>query len=624
MHESTTVKTPTARRSRTAPQQADGASGRDSGGGRRDSGGALILDRYRLHRRLGAGAFGTVWQARDERLERDVAVKIVAPERVVGGRLEREARVAARLKHPGIVTLYEAGADDDGAYLVSELVRGSTLDALLEAGRLSDRDIVGLGIALCRALAHAHEQGVVHRDIKPSNILIPSKPTTPAEAAKLTDFGVARVLGGDTLTRTGDVVGTAAYMAPEQAAGREAGVAADLFSVAVVLYEALTGVNPVRACRRTGSRRERLSAHAPPLRRQRRDLPRQLAQAIDQALRPRPRERGSLDDLERGLLAVQEYSDARPGVVAPPPRVPFTAFTRQAVGDAADVDRLTAEGEPGEAHHGASAAQRLIAGAAAAFLTAWLLVHELPRLPLPVGVAALAAALAVAVLPRLGWLALAVTLVAALMAAGRTGAAVILIAAALAPVAAAPLAATAWPVAAGAPLLGAIGLAGAWPAVAATARGGWRRAALGATGWLWLLMVELLTGHHLYAGGIPRQPPPDAWTGSLEVTVHDVLGPLLTSFAWLPAAVWALSAAVLPWLARARSLGFDTVVVAAWSAGTVSATAAVLHAGHGLRHSTLRGALIGATAGGLVALARPLRTAARQRIGAPGSDPRLP
>ena len=185
----------------------------------------LVLDRYRLHRRLGAGAFGTVWLASDERLERDVAVKILPRERVVGGRFEREARAAARLAHPGIVTLYEASVDDDGAYLVSELVRGSTLDDLLAAGLLSDHDIVSIGIALCDALEHAHAQGIVHRDVKPSNVLVPERTTTPAQLAKLTDFGVARVIGGDSLTLTGDVIGTLAYMAPEQAEGLEAGPA---------------------------------------------------------------------------------------------------------------------------------------------------------------------------------------------------------------------------------------------------------------------------------------------------------------------------------------------------------------------------------------------------------------
>ena len=158
------------------------------------------------------------------------------------------------------MTLYEAAVDDDGAYLVSELIRGHTLDQLLAEGRLSDRDIVAIGIALCDALAHAHDQGVVHRDVKPSNVLIPSRPATAAQIAKLTDFGVARVLGGDTLTMTGDVIGTLAYMPPEQAEGLEVGPPADLYSLALVLYEALTGVNPVLL---TAGRRARAAARSP-------------------------------------------------------------------------------------------------------------------------------------------------------------------------------------------------------------------------------------------------------------------------------------------------------------------------------------------------------------------------
>jgi serine/threonine protein kinase len=190
----------------------------------------MVMDRYRLTKRLGSGAFGTVWSARDERLDRDVAVKILPRERVIHARFEREARAAARLQHPAIVTLYEAAVDDEGAYLVSELVRGRTLDALLEQGKLSDREILEVGVALCDALAHAHGQGVIHRDVKPSNVLIPNRGgggraggTPYGDRAKLTDFGVAHVIGGATLTHTGDVVGTLAYMAPEQAEGREAG-----------------------------------------------------------------------------------------------------------------------------------------------------------------------------------------------------------------------------------------------------------------------------------------------------------------------------------------------------------------------------------------------------------------
>src|ERR1700749_1166628 len=237
----------------------------------------IVLGRYRLQRRLGTGAFATVWQAHDQRLGRDVAIKILPRERVAEGRFEREARVAARLAHPGIVTLYEAAVDDEGAYLVSELVDGATLDRLLQAGRLSDRDIVQIGIALCDALAHAHANGVIHRDVKPSNVLIPERPTSPAGLARLTDFGVARVLGGDSLTVTGDVIGTVAYMAPEQAQGLPAGASADLFSLALGLYEGRTGVSPVRTGG-AGQSARRMGLHLPPWRRQRRELPRELGQ----------------------------------------------------------------------------------------------------------------------------------------------------------------------------------------------------------------------------------------------------------------------------------------------------------------------------------------------------------
>ncbi len=202
----------------------------------------MVMGRYRLTKRLGSGAFGTVWSARDARLDRDVAVKVLPRERVVHARFEREARAAARLQHPAIVTLYEAAVDDEGAYLVSELVRGRTLDTLLGQGKLSDREIIEVGIALCDALIHAHGQGVIHRDVKPSNVLVPNRSggrgraggTQIWDRAKLTDFGVAQVIGGATLTRTGDVVGTLAYMAPEQADGREVGPEADLYSLALV------------------------------------------------------------------------------------------------------------------------------------------------------------------------------------------------------------------------------------------------------------------------------------------------------------------------------------------------------------------------------------------------------
>ena len=208
----------------------------------------LVLGRYRIGRRLGAGGFGVVWQAWDEKLERDVAVKVVPRE--AGGdpaRVEREARAAARLNHPAIVALYELAGDEHELFLVSELVTGSTLAELAKAGAVADRDVARLGATLCDALAHAHERGVIHRDVKPQNVMVLAEPAAGAGFAKLTDFGVAHVsAAADPLTHTGDVVGTLAYMAPEQAEGERVTPACDVYSLALTLYEAWTGSNPVR------------------------------------------------------------------------------------------------------------------------------------------------------------------------------------------------------------------------------------------------------------------------------------------------------------------------------------------------------------------------------------------
>jgi hypothetical protein len=569
----------------------------------------LVLTRYRLHRRLGAGGFGTVWLARDERLERDVAVKVLPRERIVGGRFEREARAAARLGHPGIVTLYEAAVDDDGAYLVSELVRGSTLAQLLEAGRLSDRNIVEIGIALCDALIHAHAQGVVHRDVKPSNVLVPEQPATPSQVAKLTDFGVARVIGGDTLTRTGDVLGTAAYMAPEQAEGREAGAGADLYSLALVLYEALTGVNPI-AVGTAAQRARRLGAHLPPLRRQRRDLPRELARAIDLALRPRPRERGTVEELRAGLLcSVEEVAD-RPGVV----ESAWPARTRHPAEPGAGVRPQIAEEPPidDEPDTGPRARlgwlERVLCGVAAAGIAGWLVGHVLAPAPIAPAAAALIAALALAALPRLGWLALALALAGSLVSQDRIGAALVLLVAALVPLALLFRRPGRWPLAAAAPALGAVGLAGAWPALAARGGSAWQRAALGATGWIWLLSAGALGGHGLYTGLPAATPPASVWMPSLYETANQVLVPVLGSALLAPALVWGAAAVVLPWITRSRSLALQLVLVTIWAATLASATTAVLavaHAGVTVKpHATVFGAIAGGAAALLPAVAR--------------------
>jgi serine/threonine protein kinase len=588
----------------------------------------LVLGRYRLHRRLGAGAFGIVWMARDERLDRDVAVKIVPRERIVDQRFEREARAAARLVHPAIVTLYEAAADDQGAYLVSELVRGETLGDLLEAGRLSDREIVMIAIALCDALAHAHGQGIVHRDLKPSNVLVPERATTVAGLAKLTDFGVARVIGADSLTRTGEIVGTAAYMAPEQAEGVGAGAPADLYSLALVAYEALTGVNPVR----TGTaaqRARRLGAHRPPLRRQRRDLPRELGQGIDLALRPRPRERGTVAELRRALaLSVDQLHDT-PGVVGDRwPRRPSAGVDHRwprRQRESVDQHRTRAEPEalgaealapetiappvsPGEgttAHGTVSVGwpARGLGAAAAAIMSAWLVSHALAPSPLAPAAAALVAGMLVAALPRLGWLALVVTTTGLLVLQGRPGGALVVLTAALVPVLLLPGKPASWPLGAGAPALGLVGLAGCWPAIAGRAASAWQRAALGATGWIWLAIAAPLADADLYARRPSGTPPASVWMPSLHETVAHVLAPLLTPGVLAGAPVWAAAAFVLPGLTGRRSPAVAVVLVTIWSATTVSATATVLALSHPRGAGTPATAVLGAVVGAVIALA---------------------
>src|SRR3954470_12914526 len=256
----------------------------------------LILGRYRLTSRLGSGGFGTVYAARDERLRRDVAIKVIPRAQTDDERAGREARVAARLNHPNVVALYEFGSDTHNVYLVSELVEGRTLAQLIAEDALSDRDIARIGAALCDGLAHAHERGVVHRDVKPQNVMVVARPARGSGFAKLTDFGVAHLAGDEPLTRTGDVVGTLAYMAPEQAEGNRVTWEADVYSLALSLYEAWSGVNPVRR-RGPAATARQLGKPIPSLGRARRDLPPELCSAIDQALDPRPERRPQPEEL---------------------------------------------------------------------------------------------------------------------------------------------------------------------------------------------------------------------------------------------------------------------------------------------------------------------------------------
>ncbi|MFJ4901839.1 serine/threonine-protein kinase [Streptomyces sp. NPDC088727] len=211
--------------------------------------GRLLGGRYRLVGRLGDGGMGTVWRAHDEVVERDVAVKeprlpdhLGAREREVAHlRMQREARAAARIDHPSVVTVHDVVVEDAKPWIVMELVRGQSLAELLQDGTLDPREASRIGLAVLGALIAAHGAGVLHRDVKPANVLLGR-----GDRVVLTDFGIAQVEGEEALTETGVFVGSPEYIAPERVLGQRPGPESDLWSLGVVLYASVEGVSPYR------------------------------------------------------------------------------------------------------------------------------------------------------------------------------------------------------------------------------------------------------------------------------------------------------------------------------------------------------------------------------------------
>ena len=262
--------------------------------------GEVVLGRFRVEARIGSGGFGTVYRAWDERLQRPVAVKVIDREHGTP-RVTREAQAVARLTHRNIATLYELATDGERAFLVSELIDGDTLRALGRRGQLTDRVVAGVGADAAAALAHAHRAGVVHRDVKPENILVCGDPSSAGEA-KLVDFGIARIAGERTLTATGAVLGTLAYMAPEQADGLRPGPTADVYSLALTLYECLCGEHPLLREGPAATARA-IGEPIPPLGVVRSELPEEMTEAIDSALDPDPEARPLASELGPVLTA---------------------------------------------------------------------------------------------------------------------------------------------------------------------------------------------------------------------------------------------------------------------------------------------------------------------------------
>src|ERR671933_3084141 len=209
--------------------------------------GTLISDRFKLEEKIGAGGMSTVYRAFDPTLERWIAIKLMHrdissdPDQLE--RFRREARAVARLSHPHVVTVIDFGEDDGTPYIVLEYVEGETLkERIRRLGRLPIAEAVAYAIEIARALSAAHAQRLVHRDVKPQNVLIDAE-----GRAKGTDFGIARSLESDGLTKTGRVLGTTDYVSPEQAMGHGVDARSDIYSLGVLLYEMLTGDVPFHA-----------------------------------------------------------------------------------------------------------------------------------------------------------------------------------------------------------------------------------------------------------------------------------------------------------------------------------------------------------------------------------------
>jgi eukaryotic-like serine/threonine-protein kinase len=271
--------------------------------------GTILSERYRLESKLGSGGMSTVYLARDETLERWVAVKVLhreisdQPDQIE--RFRREARAVAQVSHPNVVAVIDAGEDGGRPYIVFEYVEGETLKHRIEElGHLPLDEAAAYAIEIGRGLGAAHSRMLVHRDVKPQNVLI-----DPEGRAKVTDFGIARELESDGLTKTGRVLGTTDYVSPEQAMGHEVDARSDIYSLGILLYEMLTGDVPFKAETLVGVAMKHVNEPMPDVQRKRRDTSSALAAVIDRSTAKEPKRRYSdmpamLDDLE-GALEVE-------------------------------------------------------------------------------------------------------------------------------------------------------------------------------------------------------------------------------------------------------------------------------------------------------------------------------
>jgi eukaryotic-like serine/threonine-protein kinase len=284
--------------------------------------GEVIAERYELEELVGKGGMSSVYRAKDRLLERTVAIKLLhehySRDDDYVERFRREARAAAQLSHPNIVTVIDRGEDGDRQFIVFEYIDGQNLKQLVETkGRLPVRTALELGIEIGRALAFAHESGLVHRDVKPQNVLLGNG------EVKVTDFGIARsadVKHG--LTQTGTVLGTSDYIAPEQASGQPVSVLSDVYSLGVVIYELLAGEPPYKGDNFLAVAMRHVNDPVPSIAEARPDVPLRLDAALRRAMAKRSEERfhsmaDFVDELE-GVLEGLGQPDSDRTVIMPP------------------------------------------------------------------------------------------------------------------------------------------------------------------------------------------------------------------------------------------------------------------------------------------------------------------
>ncbi len=276
--------------------------------------GTVLSGRYRLEAKLGSGGMSTVYLARDETLDRSVAVKVMHREMSEQEdqlqRFRQEARAVAKLTHPNVVAVIDAGEDGGYPYIVFEYVKGETLKQRIgRVGALDTQEAIAYAIEVARGLSVAHSRKMVHRDIKPQNVLIDEE-----GRAKLTDFGISRQLEQDGVTATGRVLGTTDYVAPEQAMGKGVDPRSDIYSLGVVLYEMLVGQVPFHADSQVGVAMKHVNEELPDVQRRRPEASAAVALVVERATAKDPAERYQtvaemIDDLETAL----EVEAARAG-----------------------------------------------------------------------------------------------------------------------------------------------------------------------------------------------------------------------------------------------------------------------------------------------------------------------